>query len=116
MPDLTDEIMARIEAGASGYVLKGASSDYFVGSIRSVDRGESFCSPRMAASNRALQEIVNTGLPGMMAHLMAHGQGGGSQGKQVTMADCPMMMSINGGVTHPTEQFKFSKAGLMDRR
>ena len=52
----------------------------------------------------------------MMAHLMAHGQGGGSQGKQVTMADCPMMMSINGGVTHPTEQFKFSKAGLMDRR
>jgi two-component system NarL family response regulator len=50
MPDLTDEIMACIEAGASGYVLKEASFEYLVESIRSVQRGESFCSPRMAAS------------------------------------------------------------------
>ena len=50
MPDLTDEIMACIEAGASGYVLKEASFDYLVGTIRSAHRGESFCSPRMAAS------------------------------------------------------------------
>jgi two-component system NarL family response regulator len=50
MPDLTDEIMACIEAGAAGYVLKEASFDYLVESIRSVQRGESFCSPRMAAS------------------------------------------------------------------
>ncbi len=50
MPDLTDEIMSCIEAGASGYVLKEASFDYLVESIRSVQRGESFCSPRMAAS------------------------------------------------------------------
>ena len=50
MPDLTDEIMACIESGAAGYVLKEASFDYLVESIRSVQRGESFCSPRMAAS------------------------------------------------------------------
>ncbi|MEJ2053248.1 MAG: response regulator transcription factor [Calditrichaceae bacterium] len=50
MPDLTDEIMACIEAGAVGYVLKEASFEYLVESIRSVQRGESFCSPRMAAS------------------------------------------------------------------
>jgi DNA-binding NarL/FixJ family response regulator len=50
MPDLTDEIMACIEAGAAGYVLKEASFDYLVETIRAVHRGESFCSPRMAAS------------------------------------------------------------------
>jgi DNA-binding NarL/FixJ family response regulator len=50
MPDLTDEIMTCIEAGAQGYVLKEASFDYLVESIRSVHRGESFCSPLMAAS------------------------------------------------------------------
>jgi DNA-binding NarL/FixJ family response regulator len=50
MPDLTDEIMTCIEAGATGYILKESSFDYLVESIRSVFRGESFCSPRMAAS------------------------------------------------------------------
>ena len=50
MPDLTDEIMACIEAGAAGYILKEATFEYLVESIRSVYRGESFCSPRMAAS------------------------------------------------------------------
>ena len=50
MIDLTDEIMACIEAGAAGYVLKEASFDYLVETIRSVHRGESFCSPQMAAS------------------------------------------------------------------
>jgi DNA-binding NarL/FixJ family response regulator len=50
MPDLTNEIMTCIEAGAVGYVLKEASFDYLVETIRSAQRGESFCSPRMAAS------------------------------------------------------------------
>lgn len=50
MPDLTDEIMACIEAGAVGYVLKESSFDFLVETIRSAKRGESFCSPRMAAS------------------------------------------------------------------
>jgi DNA-binding NarL/FixJ family response regulator len=48
--DLTDEIMACIEAGAAGYVLKEASFDYLVETIRSVHRGESSCSPGMTAS------------------------------------------------------------------
>lgn len=50
MVDVTDEIMACIEAGAAGYVLKEASFDYLVETIRSVHRGESFVSPQMAAS------------------------------------------------------------------
>ncbi|KAA3659582.1 MAG: DNA-binding response regulator [Calditrichaeota bacterium] len=50
MPDLTEEIMACIEAGAVGYILKEASFDHLVEIIRSAQRGESFCSPRMAAS------------------------------------------------------------------
>lgn len=48
--DLTDEIMACIEAGATGYVLKESSFDHLLETIRSVSRNEAFCSPRMAAS------------------------------------------------------------------
>ena len=50
MIDLTDEIMACIEAGAVGYVLKEASFDHLMDTIRSVHRGESFCSPQMTTS------------------------------------------------------------------
>ena len=50
MPDLNEEIMACIEAGAAGYVLKEAAFDYLVETIRAVHQGESFCSPRLAAS------------------------------------------------------------------
>ena len=50
MVDLTDEIMACIEAGAAGYVLKEASFDVLVETLRAVHRGESFSSPRMTAS------------------------------------------------------------------
>jgi len=48
--DLTDEIMACIEAGANGYVLKESSFEHLAETIRSVHRNETFCSPRMAAS------------------------------------------------------------------
>lgn len=50
MPDVTNEIMACIEMGAAGYILKEASFDYLVETIRSAHRGESFCSPQIAAS------------------------------------------------------------------
>lgn len=50
MCDLAAEIMASIEAGAAGYVLKEASFDTLVETIRAVYRGESFSSPRMTAS------------------------------------------------------------------
>ena len=50
MPDLSDEIMTCIEAGASGYVLKESSFDHLVETIRLAYRGETFCSPKMAAS------------------------------------------------------------------
>jgi len=50
MVDLSGEIMACIEAGAAGYVLKEASFDVLVETLRAVHRGESFSSPRMTAS------------------------------------------------------------------
>lgn len=50
MCDLTDEIMASIEVGAAGYVLKEASFDTLVETIRAVHRGESFSSPKVTAS------------------------------------------------------------------
>ncbi len=48
--DLTDEIMACISAGATGYVLKESSFDHLIDTINAVYRNETFCSPRMAAS------------------------------------------------------------------
>jgi DNA-binding NarL/FixJ family response regulator len=48
--DLTEEIMACIEAGAAGYVLKEDSFDHLIDTIHSVHRGESFCSPQFTAS------------------------------------------------------------------
>ena len=50
MLDLTDEIMSCIEAGAAGYVLKEASFETLVETIRLIHRGESYCSPQMTAS------------------------------------------------------------------
>jgi DNA-binding NarL/FixJ family response regulator len=50
MPDLADDIMPCIEAGAAGYVLKEGSFDDLVEIIRAVHRGETFCSPRLTAS------------------------------------------------------------------
>jgi len=64
MIDLSDEIMACIEAGAAGYVLKEASFDYLVETIRSVHRGESFCSPQMTASLFSrIAELANERIP-----------------------------------------------------
>ena len=50
MCDLAAEIMASIEAGASAYVLKEASFDTLVETIRAAHRGESFSSPLVTAS------------------------------------------------------------------
>lgn len=50
MPDLNEEIMACIEAGAAGYILKDATIGALVDTILAVHQGESFCSPRIAAA------------------------------------------------------------------
>ncbi|MBN2001255.1 response regulator transcription factor [candidate division KSB1 bacterium] len=64
MIDLTDEIMQCIEAGAAGYVLKETSFDHLVKVIRSVHRGEAFCSPQMAASLfTRIAELANERMP-----------------------------------------------------
>jgi DNA-binding NarL/FixJ family response regulator len=62
--DLTDEIMACIEAGAAGYVLKEDSFDHLVDTIRSVHRGESFCTPQMTASLfTRIAELASESMP-----------------------------------------------------
>jgi DNA-binding NarL/FixJ family response regulator len=64
MCDLTDEIMAFIEAGAAGYVLKEASFENLVEIIQSVHRGESFSSPRVTASLFSrIAELVGERIP-----------------------------------------------------
>ncbi|MCF7922102.1 MAG: response regulator transcription factor [Candidatus Marinimicrobia bacterium] len=64
MPDLTDEIMACIEAGASGYMLKAESFQTLVDTIRAANRGESFCSPQMANSLFSrVAELVERQIP-----------------------------------------------------
>lgn len=64
MIDLTEEIMQCIEAGAAGYVLKEGSFDYLVETIRSVHRGESFCSPQLTASLFSrIAELASEKLP-----------------------------------------------------
>jgi len=65
--DLTDEIMACVEAGAIGYILKESPFDHLVETIRLVHQNEAFCSPRMAASLFSriaeLTTIVKTKIP-----------------------------------------------------
>lgn len=50
MIDSTGEIMACIEAGAVGYAFKETSFEHLTETIRLAHRGESICSPQMAAS------------------------------------------------------------------
>jgi DNA-binding NarL/FixJ family response regulator len=69
MLDLTGEIMGCIEAGAAGYVLKEAPFDYLVETIRAVHGGESFCSPRIAASLFSrIAEFTSEHLPNLPAN------------------------------------------------
>ena len=54
MPDLTDEIMACIEAGAVGYVLKEDSFDHLVETIRSATRVAELAGERIPRSSLQL--------------------------------------------------------------
>jgi two-component system, NarL family, nitrate/nitrite response regulator NarL len=48
--DDEDDLVACIEAGASGYIARDGTIDDVVAAVRSVGRGETICSPRLAAS------------------------------------------------------------------
>ncbi len=50
-----NDVMAALEAGACGYVLKGIGGDELAGVIRSVYEGESYVTPSLAA--RLLMEL-----------------------------------------------------------
>jgi DNA-binding NarL/FixJ family response regulator len=58
------EILASVEAGAAGYVLREASLSDLLLVIQTVVRGETVCSPRIAASlMRRLADIAAEGRP-----------------------------------------------------
>jgi two-component system nitrate/nitrite response regulator NarL len=50
VPEHEDEIVALAEAGAGGYVTRDASLEDLVAVVRCVTRGETLCSPRIAAT------------------------------------------------------------------
>jgi DNA-binding NarL/FixJ family response regulator len=52
-----DDVVAALQAGARGYVLKGIGGDDLVNIVRSVNQGESYVSPDLAA--RLLVEMQN---------------------------------------------------------
>ena len=69
MIDLTEEIMSCIEAGAAGYVLKEASFESLVDTIRAIHQGEPYCSPRMTASLFSrIAELANERMPKIPAN------------------------------------------------
>jgi hypothetical protein len=114
MMQMRQETMARMDTLNASLKAKLAKLKASKGKARV--KGLSEMVEVLAAQNKVLQEAVESGLPGMMAHMMTHRQGSGSQGKQISMADCPMMKSISGGVTHPTGKLEFTRDGLLDRR
>jgi two-component system nitrate/nitrite response regulator NarL len=50
VPELEAEIMRCVEAGVAGYVTEDAELDQLVAALESVARGETLCSPKMAAA------------------------------------------------------------------
>jgi two-component system, NarL family, nitrate/nitrite response regulator NarL len=58
-------VLECIEAGAAGYVPRGASVDSLVSIVRSVARGETICSPRMTATlfRRVAELTIGSGAP-----------------------------------------------------
>lgn len=50
VPELEGEIIRFVEAGVAGYVTEDATLDELVQAIESVARGETLCSPRIAAA------------------------------------------------------------------
>jgi two-component system nitrate/nitrite response regulator NarL len=67
LPETEEEVIQFAEAGVSGYVTRAASVDDLVATIRSVDRGELICSPRIAAAMlRRLSTVAAQSPPGQV--------------------------------------------------
>jgi two-component system, NarL family, nitrate/nitrite response regulator NarL len=69
LPEAEEAVIEFAEAGVSGYVTRAASVDDLVATIRSVDRGELICSPRMAAAMLRRLSAVAAGYPHASARL-----------------------------------------------
>jgi DNA-binding NarL/FixJ family response regulator len=58
-----DDVMQALKAGASGYILKGVSSTELNGIVRSLQRGEMYISPSLAARIIADSRAADAKLP-----------------------------------------------------
>ena len=60
--DDESNVLAALEAGASGYILKGVSANELIGAVRSIQGGETYVTPALAA--RMLRGIHKRPAPG----------------------------------------------------
>ena len=60
--DVDDDVLASLEAGAAGFLLKGADEDTLLGAVRSVAAGEGTLDQRV--TRRILHELSRRGLRG----------------------------------------------------
>ena len=71
--DVDDDVLASLEAGAAGFLLKGADEDTLLGAVRSVAAGEGTLDQRV--TRRILRELSRRGSRGALAgHASVHRQ------------------------------------------
>ena len=63
--DVDDDVLASLEAGAAGFLLKGADEDTLLGAVRSVAAGEGTLDQRV--TRRILRELSRRGSRGVLA-------------------------------------------------
>lgn len=63
--DVDDDVLASLEAGAAGFLLKGADEDTLLGAVRSVAAGEGTLDQRV--TRRILRELSRRGSRGALA-------------------------------------------------
>ena len=59
--DLDEYVMAAINAGASGFLLKDTEPETLLGSIRTVNQGNAIIAP--SATKRLIEQMLRTGMP-----------------------------------------------------
>ena len=96
--DVDDDVLASLEAGAAGFLLKGADEGILLGAVRSVAAGEGTLDQRV--TRRILHELSRRGSRGALA-----GSDTGSQQRYVSRAEDA------GGVSEPAS---FAGAASVD--
>jgi len=94
-----DDVIAAMEAGARGYVLKGVCGPELVATIRAVNQGETYITPQIAARVLAkMQRRTNT----------RSGTGGRNSETELTIREEQIMSQVVQGLTNKEIALKFS--------